>query len=85
MCYAYVMGILVQNSEKRSELGDKISADLRERGRRNSLATGEFDADYDLDDREFTESDTKKTSRFGWVWLVLIVLAVISLVIVFIP
>lgn len=79
------MGILVQNSEKRSELGDKISADLRERGRRNSLANGEFDADYDLDDRDFAEPDTKKTSRFGWIWLVLIILAAGSVLIMMIP
>ena len=79
------MGILVQNSEKRSELGDKISADLRERGRRNSLATGEFDTDFDFDDRDFRESDTKKTGRFGWVWLVLILLAVGSVLIMMIP
>lgn len=79
------MGILVQNSEKRSELGERISADLRERGRRNSLATSEFDSDYDLDDREFAEAGTKKTSRFGWVWLVLIILAVGSIMVIMIP
>ena len=79
------MGILVQNSDKRSELGEKISADLRERGRRNSLATDEFSTDYDLDDRDFAESGTKKTSRFGWVWLVLILLAVGSILIIMIP
>ena len=29
--------------------------------------------------------DTKKTGRFAWVWIILVVLAIFSLVIIFMP
>ena len=38
---------MVQNNEKRSELSDRITADLREKGRRNSLATDD-NVDFDI-------------------------------------
>ena len=36
-----------------------------------------------VEDSEYLR-ETKKTGRFGWVWLVLIVLAIISLISIFV-
>ena len=78
------MGIMVQNNEKRSELSDRITADLREKGRRNSLATDD-NVDFDIDDSEYKSKETHRTGRFAWAWILLIVLAVASIVIIFLP
>ncbi|MDO4889600.1 MAG: hypothetical protein Q4A25_02840 [Candidatus Saccharibacteria bacterium] len=73
------MGIMVQKNEDNSKLNDMINADLRERAERTSK---EMDPDY-VEDSDYTK-DLKKTGRFAWVWAVLIILAIISLIIIFI-
>ena len=73
------MGIMVQKDEDKSKLNEQINADLRERAERTSK---EMDPDY-VEDSDYTK-DLKKTGRFAWVWAVLIVLAIISLIIIFV-
>lgn len=73
------MGIMVQKNEDNSKLNDMINADLRERAERTSK---QMDPDY-VEDSDYTK-DLKKTGRFAWVWAVLIVLAIISLIIIFV-
>ena len=73
------MGIMVQKNEDRSKLNEQINADLLERAARNSK---EMDPDY-VEDSDYTKN-LKKTGRFAWVWAVLIILAIISLIIIFI-
>ena len=68
------MGIMQTNNQNDSELNRRISADLRER----TQSSEREDPDY-ADDAAYME-ETKKTSKFGWVWIVLIILAIISLV-----
>ena len=63
--------------ERNSELNDRISADLRARAQ-NSRRD---DPDY-VDDSAYVK-DTKKTNKFSWIWIVLIVLAIISLILIF--
>jgi len=73
------MAIIVQDNGKRSELQDKITADLREKAQRTSQAD-----DLDLvEDSEYTK-DLQKTGRFGWFWFILILFAVLSVVIILI-
>ena len=69
------MGIIVhKETERNSELNDRIAADLRERAQETSQIS-----DPDLvEDTDYTK-DLKKTSRFGWIWMVLVVLALASL------
>ena len=72
------MGVIVHKEQERnSELNDRIAADLR------AKAQTETDiSDVDLaEDNDYTK-DLKKTSRFGWIWIVLIVLAIISLILI---
>ena len=73
------MGIMVQKNEDKSKLDEQINADLLERAARTSK---EMDPDY-VEDSDYTKN-LKKTGRFAWVWAVLIILAIISLIIIFI-
>lgn len=73
------MGILVEKDEDRSELGRRISADLRERAAKSSKQE-----DIDLvEDSEYLKN-TNKTNRFSWFWFVLVFLAAAALVVIFI-
>lgn len=70
------MGVIVHKEQDRNtELNERITADLRERAQRSS---GISDPDL-AGDAEYIV-DTKATSRFGWIWFVLIGLALLSLV-----
>ena len=75
------MGIIVNKEDDKNELSRRISADLR------AKAVEEFD-DREVtnfaDDSEYVRN-TAKTGRFAWVWIILIVLAIVSLVIIFTP
>ena len=71
------MGIIVNKTdEKNTELNRRIASELREKAQKAS----KINADPDLaEDSEYVEQ-FKKTSKFGWVWIVLIGLAILSLV-----
>jgi len=73
------MGVIVnKENEKRSELTRRIDADLK--AKQMAMADIEGDPDPDFaEDSEYVK-DMKKTSRFGWVWIVLIVLATLSII-----
>lgn len=71
------MGVMMSRDEDRSELNRRISADLRARAQ----SERRHDLDY-VDDSNYVK-DTKKTGRFTWIWIVLIVLAIISLFCIF--
>ena len=72
------MGIIVsKNNDENSRLNQRITADLRERANKTTL--GE---DPDLvEDSDYTK-DLKKTGKYTWVWIVLIILAIIALVVI---
>lgn len=67
------MGVIYQKDDKETELTRKINADLRARAQ-----SEREDPDFG-EESEYTKG-TKKTGRFTWVWIVLIVLAIISLI-----
>ena len=72
------MGIIVsKNNEENSKLNQRITADLRERANKTTL--GE---DPDLVEDSDYAKDLKKTGKYTWVWIVLVVLAIISLVVI---
>jgi len=73
------VGILVEKDEDRSELGRRISADLRERAEKSSKRE-----DVDLvEDSEYLRN-TRKTDHFSWFWFILTFLAAVALVIIFV-
>ena len=73
------MGILVQDNGKKSELQDRIAADLREKVQRTS-DDGKKDVDF-VEDSAYAK-EYRKTGRFGWFWFILILLAAISLILI---
>ncbi|MBQ6510384.1 hypothetical protein IJI94_00205 [Candidatus Saccharibacteria bacterium] len=74
------MGILVSKDEDNSILQERINVDLRERVQRQS---GEDDNEKDFaEDSEYVKQ-LQKTGRFSWVWFVLIILAIASLIFIF--
>ena len=77
------MGVIVnKNNYKNDELSRRIDADLRARALKTSGGMGNEREDPDLaEDAEYLK-DLKKTGKFGWIWAVLIILAVLSIVLV---
>ena len=73
------MGILVQKDEDSSELQRRISSDLRRKSGENSL--DEDDGDY-VENSSFVEG-TRKSSKSVLFWGTLVVLAGLSLVVIF--
>lgn len=68
------MGIMASNDiNNKSELNRRINADLRARVQDSSSTLN--DPEYDRKNQR----EVQPTHRFGWVWIVLIVLALISL------
>ena len=76
------MGIMVNKEDNKNvDLERRISADLRNKAV-ETFDDGEV-TDFASDSEYIRE--TTKTNRFAWVWIVLVVLAIISLVIIFMP
>ena len=74
------MGVIVnKNNQQDNELSRRISADLREKALRASGVADDEEVPDFAEDSEYVQ-DFKKTSRFGWVWVILIVLAIISVI-----
>ena len=73
------MGIIVsKNNDENSRLNERITADLRDRAQVSSF--GGDDPDL-VEDTDYTK-DLKKTGKYTWIWIVLVILAIISLVVI---
>gem|GEM_PF-248820 len=70
------VGIIVsKNEDQNSRLTERINTDLRIHAQSTSRAT---DPDF-IEEPEYFK-DSQKTDQFSWVWFVLVVLALISLI-----
>lgn len=72
------MGIIVNKENSNDKITERINADLRAKAANTARMGG------DVSDPDFAEGSEyvknfKKTSRFGWIWVVLVVLAVASI------
>ena len=75
------MGVIVnKENNQNDELSRRIDADLRSKLSGNSQIDG--DGPDLAEDAEYMR-DLKKTGRFAWVWVVLIILAIFSLILIF--
>ena len=73
------MGVIVnKENTNRNELSRRIDADLKTKAFSTAEIEGNEDPDF-AEDSDYVKN-LKKTSRFGWVWIVLVVLAIISLI-----
>ena len=75
------MGIILQKNELNSDLHERIRSDLREKANKTSKTGKDKEVDL-IDDSEYIKG-LKKTSRFTWIWFVLVFLAIASLLIIF--
>lgn len=73
------MGILVTRDDENVKLTERINSDLRSKMDETSS--------LEPNDKDFAETseylkETERTGRFSWIWIVLVVLAIISLVLI---
>lgn len=73
------MGILVTKEDENNKLTERINSDLR--GKIQTTSNPDAEAKDFAESSEYLK-DMAKTSRFSWVWIVLVVLAAISLVVI---
>ncbi len=73
------MGLYVQQNENRSELQQRLDAELRQKAQSTQKLAAAPDADHET---AYLEG-TKSTTSLAWVW-VLVVIALIALAIYFI-
>ena len=76
------MGVIVNKKNDQDKLSQRINADLRERAMEAVDIEGNEDPDF-AEDSEYLKN-MKKTSRFSWLWAVLIVLALLALIPIFV-
>ena len=74
------MGIIVnKNQQMDNELTRRIDADLRGKALKSTGENGEDKIPDFAEDSEYVKN-FKKTSKFGWVWIILIILAIVGIV-----
>jgi hypothetical protein len=73
------MGLFIRQDDNRSELQRRLAAELNEKARKRAelenqpLPDGVNDSAY--------VKDTQATSRFAWVWILLILVGVVAAII----
>ena len=71
------MGVIVhKETERKTELNDRIAADLRSRAKAPKVDDPDF-----VEDSDYTK-DLKKTGKFSWFWFILVGLAAASMVLI---
>ncbi len=75
------MGIMVtKDNQERDELTRRINADLREKMNKTSKVTDDKkDPDF-VEDSDYTR-DLKKTGKYGWIFIFLIMAILLGLII----
>ena len=74
------MGVIVtKDDDKNAELTRRINADLRAKMSESSKDSGDK-KDPDFVNDMYYVKDLKRTGKFGWVWAVLIILALAVLI-----
>lgn len=75
------MGIMVtKDNQERDELTRRINADLQEKINKTSkVDSNDKDPDF-VEDSDYTK-DLKKTGRFGWIFIFLIIIVLLALII----
>ncbi len=77
------MGVIVNKDEdKNVELSRRINADLRAKA--SAAQDGDNVSTDFTEDSEYVKN-LKKTSKFGWVWMVLIFLAIVAVIVIVTP
>ncbi|HEU4830891.1 MAG TPA: hypothetical protein VFS65_01830 [Candidatus Saccharimonadales bacterium] len=70
------MALFIRQDEERSKLQERLATELQERAKQRAKQAEQPDG---VDDSQFVK-DTKMTSRLGWIWIVIGLLAVVAIV-----
>lgn len=71
------MAMFIRQDEKRSELQQRLAAELREKAKSRSLQDGELPDG--VEDSRYLEG-TKKTTSLAWAWIAIVILAVAAVI-----
>ncbi|MCL2444721.1 hypothetical protein FWD07_01195 [Candidatus Saccharibacteria bacterium] len=74
------MGLIVKQDGQRSQLRDRVAAELREKAQRTSLDEG---AKTDFVEDSVHQRDMKQTTSLAGAWVALFVLVAVAILIVF--
>ena len=70
------MALFIKQQEQRTELQERIAAELQEKARRKAAAGDRPDG---IDDSAFVKG-TKRTTTLAWVWGIIVMFAVAAIV-----
>lgn len=73
------MALFVRQDENRSQLQEKLAAELREKAK--ARAAREDDRPDGVDDSQYLVG-TKKTTSLAWAWVVVVVLVLIAVAVI---
>jgi hypothetical protein len=76
-CIIEHMGIIVNQEDNRTELQKRIAAELTDKDKKRKARTDKMPDG--VDDSAYIEG-TKQTTSLAWVWIVIVVVAVIAAV-----
>jgi len=73
------MALFIQQNDDRSKLQARLTAELREKAK--TRAQLDDTLPDGIEDSEYLK-DTKPTTSLAWVWLVIVILAVVAMVVI---
>lgn len=73
------MALFIRQSEDRSELQQRLATELRERAKARAEVDGT--PPDGVNDSQYLKG-TKTTTNLAWVWILIVVLAVVAMIIV---
>lgn len=72
------MALFIRQNEERSELQQRLAAELQEKARARAKTDNQLD---DIEDSEYLKG-TKRTTSLAWVWLGVVGLAIACVVLI---
>lgn len=76
------MGVIVNKKNEQDELSQRINADLRAKAMETTNIAQNEETDF-TEETEYMQ-DFKKSGKLGWMWFLLIGLAILALIPIFI-
>ena len=76
MIYYKYMALFIRQEDDRSKLQERLATELQERAKQRAALADRPDG---VDDSQYMKG-TKQTSRFAWIWILLIIVAAVAFV-----
>jgi hypothetical protein len=72
------MALFIRQNEERSQLQERLAAELQEKARKRAETDNQLD---DIDNLNYLKG-TKRTTSLAWVWMVIVGLGIAALVMI---